>query len=174
MATKLLEMLPPLFGCPHQFSWPRRDESGEYYQVCLRCGAEYGYDWSTMRRTDRREITEASAPERSTRRPSRTCSSWKPRARRLTVEIPVQYRQHGTATWQKGTVRNISRSGVLFEGTQLLPPKTALDMIFEMPAEITGQNGSRVLCTAAVVRTTLGEDDTAKIAASIAGYEFLA
>ncbi len=174
MATKLLEMLPPLFGCPHQFSWPRRDASGQYYQVCLRCGAEYGYDWSTMRRTDRREITDSGAPQPSTRRPGHTCSSWKPRARRLTVELPLQYRQRGTTTWQRGTVRNISRSGVMFEAGQLLPSKAKLEMIFQMPAEISGQKGSRVLCSGVVVRTIAAEDNTGKIAASIAGYEFLA
>ncbi len=24
---------------------------GTYYQVCINCGAEYGYDWERMRRT---------------------------------------------------------------------------------------------------------------------------
>jgi hypothetical protein len=25
---------------------------GTYYQVCVHCGAEYGYDWERMRRTE--------------------------------------------------------------------------------------------------------------------------
>jgi hypothetical protein len=39
-----------LFGCFHQFSWPLKTPGGTYYQVCVRCGAKYGYDWQRMRR----------------------------------------------------------------------------------------------------------------------------
>ena len=41
--------------CSHEFSWPRRGADGNYYQVCLLCAAEYRYDWTTMRRTERVE-----------------------------------------------------------------------------------------------------------------------
>jgi hypothetical protein len=37
------------FGCSHQFSWPLKLPDGTY-QVCVRCGAKYGYDWQQMRR----------------------------------------------------------------------------------------------------------------------------
>jgi len=40
-----------LFGCPHRFSWPMKRPDGTYYQVCVHCGAEYGYDWERMQRT---------------------------------------------------------------------------------------------------------------------------
>jgi hypothetical protein len=40
-----------LFGCAHQFSWPLKSSDGSYYQVCVHCGAEYGYDWQRMKRT---------------------------------------------------------------------------------------------------------------------------
>jgi hypothetical protein len=40
-------------GCAHQFSWPRIDGTGYHYQICLRCGAAYEYDWTIMRRTRR-------------------------------------------------------------------------------------------------------------------------
>ncbi len=46
--------------CSHEFSWPRRAANGEYYQVCLLCGAEYKYDWKMMRRIER---VEHSMPE---------------------------------------------------------------------------------------------------------------
>lgn len=39
-------------GCAHRFSWPRVDDKGRHYQVCLDCGIAYEYDWKTMRRTD--------------------------------------------------------------------------------------------------------------------------
>jgi hypothetical protein len=37
--------------CPHRFSWPHSGVDGQDYQVCLICGAVFGYDWNTMRRT---------------------------------------------------------------------------------------------------------------------------
>jgi hypothetical protein len=39
--------------CTHRFAWPRISLSGQHYQVCLRCGAAYQYDWTTMRRSNR-------------------------------------------------------------------------------------------------------------------------
>ncbi len=38
-------------GCTHRFSWPRIDDSGNHYQICLSCGTAYEYDWKTMRRS---------------------------------------------------------------------------------------------------------------------------
>jgi hypothetical protein len=40
-------------GCPHRFSWPRSDDQGRHYQICLACGRAFEYDWSMMRRTGR-------------------------------------------------------------------------------------------------------------------------
>ncbi|HVN18224.1 MAG TPA: hypothetical protein VMU05_05605 [Dongiaceae bacterium] len=40
-------------GCTHRFSWPRIDENGRHYQICLLCGTAYEYDWRMMRRTNR-------------------------------------------------------------------------------------------------------------------------
>ena len=54
MAQKLMDVLR-LGRCSHEFSWPRRQDDGDYYQVCLLCAAEYKYDWKTMRRTERLE-----------------------------------------------------------------------------------------------------------------------
>lgn len=39
--------------CKHRFAWPRTDDDGRYYQICLACGTAYEYDWIEMRRTDR-------------------------------------------------------------------------------------------------------------------------
>jgi hypothetical protein len=47
--ARLLDRL--LHRCSHQFLWPRRSADGRAYQVCIRCGAEYEYDWEHMRRT---------------------------------------------------------------------------------------------------------------------------
>lgn len=40
-------------GCTHRFSWPRIDDEGRHYQICLACGTAYEYDWSLMRQTGR-------------------------------------------------------------------------------------------------------------------------
>jgi hypothetical protein len=50
--VKLLKLLLQQ-ACTHRFSWPRIDEIGRHYQICLACGTAYEYDWETMRRTNR-------------------------------------------------------------------------------------------------------------------------
>jgi hypothetical protein len=40
-------------GCTHRFSWPRIDDQGRHYQICLACGTAFEYDWGLMRRTGR-------------------------------------------------------------------------------------------------------------------------
>jgi hypothetical protein len=50
--VKLLKLLLRQ-GCTHRFSWPRIDDCGRHYQICLACGAAYEYDWEMMRRTNR-------------------------------------------------------------------------------------------------------------------------
>lgn len=39
--------------CTHRFSWPRIDNTGSHYQVCLGCGIAYEYNWNDMKRTNR-------------------------------------------------------------------------------------------------------------------------
>jgi hypothetical protein len=40
-------------ACSHRFTWPRSDEFGRHYQICLDCGTAYEYDWNGMRQTGR-------------------------------------------------------------------------------------------------------------------------
>lgn len=51
MASFLKQFLQKF--CRHEFSWPHSGVYGQDYQVCVRCGAIYEYDWGTMRRTRR-------------------------------------------------------------------------------------------------------------------------
>src|ERR1051325_11103770 len=160
--------------CSHEFSWPRRAADGDYYQVCLLCAAEYKYDWTTMRRTER---VEHAKPEtgikRSHTREKRP--SWVPRARRLKLDIPLRYRVNKTSTWYEGTIENISQSGVLFHGPQQLPVNALVEMVFEMPEEISGQKNSNVLCQARVIRSREARDtaESFGLAASILDYRFI-
>ena len=162
--------------CSHEFSWPRRGSDGRYYQVCLLCAAEYNYDWKTMRRTER--VDRAEPPEPGLRR-SRGCvkkkSSWVPRARRIRSEVEVAYRPTGGQDWYSGIVENISQSGVRFRGEHLLEENLPLEMVFEMPQEITGQEHSKVLCNAKIVRATAPAQSESEgaMAATIEDYKFL-
>ncbi len=170
---KLLDVLM-LGRCSHEFSWPRRAADGHYYQVCLLCAAEYKYDWKTMRRIER---VDHSTTEIATRR-SRSHSkkpTWVPRARRLKLRLPVRYRVKNLGTWYEGTIENISQSGVLFHGPQELPPNTLVEMVFEMPEEISGQKNSNVLCQGRVIRCKEAPDTAAGLglATSILDYKFL-
>lgn len=163
--------------CSHEFSWPRRAADGHYYQVCLLCAAQYQYDWKTMRRTARVHETDAE-PESTAairRRTSSKKPSWVPRARRLKLIVPIRFRVKNMSTWYQGTTENISQSGVLFHGPQPLPANALIEMVFEMPEEISGQKNSNVLCQGRVIRSKDARDteDGVGLAASILDYKFL-
>jgi hypothetical protein len=182
MPQKLLEVLM-LGRCSHEFSWPRRASDGDYYQVCLLCAVEYKYDWKTMRRTERvdRSKAESTAQASSTRR-SRSHArkpSWVPRARRLRLETPLRYRVKNLGSWYEGVIENLSQSGLLFQGKQRFPENTLVEMVFEMPEEISGQKNSTVLCQGRIIRAKESGKEQPKsdvspaLAASILDYKFL-
>jgi hypothetical protein len=161
--------------CSHEFSWPRRGADGNYYQICLLCAAEYKYDWATMRRIER---VEHAKPETTVRR-SHTREkrpTWVPRARRLKLDIELRYRVNRTSTWYEGIIENISQSGVLFSGPQQLPINALIEMVFEMPEEISGRKNSNVVCQGRVMRakdSVEAEEGKVVLAASIVDYKFI-
>jgi hypothetical protein len=181
MPQKIMDVLM-LGRCSHEFSWPRRAADGEYYQVCLLCAAEYKYDWTTMRRIER---VEHSKPEtgikRSHNRQKRP--TWTPRARRLKLDLALRYRVNSTSTWFEGIIENLSQTGILFQGPQKLPVNALIEMVFEMPEEVSGQKNRNVLCQGRVIRSsdlgsakkadTEAEDTNGTLAASIVDYKFI-
>ena len=173
MPQKLLDVLT-LGHCSHEFSWPRRSPDGEYYQVCLLCATEYSYDWKAMRRTARKDHSAqestASGSGHHARKPT-----WVPRARRLKLDTPVRYRVKSQTAWYEGVVENLSQSGILFHGIQHLHTKTLVEMIFEMPEEISGQKNSNVLCQGQIIRSQAADDpeDGSDLAAAVLDYKFL-
>ena len=174
MPQKLLDVL--LLGrCSHEFSWPRRAADGQFYQVCLLCAAEYKYDWSTMRRTERvrHQAAEGASPDKRRQRVKKP--TWVPRARRIKLESPARYRVKNLGTWSEGVIRNLSQSGVLMRGPQRFPQNTLVEMVFEMPEEISGQKNSKVLCQGRITRMKDADDQTEyhEFAASILDYKFL-
>ncbi len=174
MPQKLMDVLM-LGRCSHEFSWPRRAANGEYYQVCLLCATAYQYDWKTMRRGSR--VDEPVAETATIRRRSgQKQPTWMPRARRLRANIPVRYRGTNLSTWYAGVIKNISQSGLLFHGPHQLPANALVEMIFEMPEEISGQKNSNVLCQGRLIRIKDAVDnaeDAYALAASMLDYKFL-
>ena len=179
MGSRLLDLFR-LGHCSHEFSWPRRWPDGQYYQVCLVCGDEYKYDWKTMSRLER--ITIHARPEEPmpAARHGRGCSkkkpSWSPRARRIKLQNQeMKYRPLDATAWHRGTVENVSQTGVLFRAAELLPDNTELELILEMPREITGQEHTQVIARGMVVRTVSPEnnEDQPAIAAGIWDYRVL-
>jgi len=152
MPQKIMDVLM-LGRCSHEFSWPRRGADGEYYQVCLLCAAEYKYDWTTMRRIERVEHPKHDALVRRTHTREKR-PSWTPRARRLKLDAPVRYRVNSTSTWYEGTIDNLSQTGLLFRGPQPLPVNALIELIFEMPEEISGQKNRNVVCQGRVIRSS--------------------
>jgi hypothetical protein len=150
MPQKIMDVLM-LGRCSHEFSWPRRGADGDYYQVCLLCAAEYKYDWTTMRRVERVEHAKHDALIRRTHTREKR-PSWTPRARRLKLDAALRYRVNSTSTWYEGAIENLSQTGLLFRGPQALPVNALIEMIFEMPEEISGQQNRNVVCQGRVIR----------------------
>ncbi len=174
MPQKLMDVLM-LGRCSHEFSWPRRSANEEFYQVCMVCATAYQYDWKTMRRGNRVDNPVAETPT-VRRRSGQIQPTWIPRARRLRSKLPVRYRGKNLSTWYEGMIQNISQSGVLFHGPQQLPANALVELIFEMPEEISGQKNSNVLCQGRMIRTKDAVDnieDAFGLVASILDYKFL-
>jgi len=92
------------------------------------------------------------------------------RAPRYAIEIPIRYRTPDAPAWHEGTTENISRSGVLIRTREVLPPRTAIDMLLSLPAEVGGR-GVPVICRGRVVRAeraAAGEGDPAMAATIVA------
>src|SRR5437660_4698911 len=158
MPQKFIDVLMPGRGS-HEFSWTRRGGDGDYYHVCLLCAVEYKYDWTTMRRTERVALTVTEPGTR--RRPREKKPTWVPRARRLKLNLPLRYRVKNLSTWSEGTIENISQSGVLFQGTTEVPVNALVEMVFEMPEDISGQKNSNVLCQGRIIRSKESQDTEA-------------
>lgn len=172
MARKFLQMFSG--SCRHEFAWPRRSASGEYYQVCLRCGEEYQYDWQSMTRLGKRNDSAQPVAPPAAERQSGRKPSWSPRARRLKSPIPAQFRPQGESEFREATIENISQSGLFVRAENAAQEQEVLEMIFEMPVEISGQKNAKVLCMGKVVRVSPQKESAVPaFAVSILDYHFL-
>jgi hypothetical protein len=155
--------------CLHEFSWPLPRSKDGYYKVCVQCGDQYPYDWETLTRGEK--IT-GSVRQRSETGAAKA-PAWVPRASRLSLPRPIFYRQSGHSQFYLGMIQNLGESGVLLECYPPVPEGAKVEMIFEMPQEITGQPNRRVLCQGEVVRSALAKSAVPLVGVSISGYRFL-
>ena len=92
------------------------------------------------------------------------------RAQRFPVHLPIRYRSAGEGPWREGTIENISRTGVLFEGDGSLDVDTPLEMTFALP--VAGAPG--ISCRGRIVRIVRGPHVAAvALAATISAYRFV-
>jgi len=156
--------------CAHELLWPRRDSGGSYYQTCARCGQHVAFDWKVMTRSQKTaRLVATTARSNSTR-----VAIIVPRAQRFTVRKPIFYRPTGGADFKLGVLLDISKSGVLLECQSQIVRGQALEMLFEMPQEITGQANRTVLSEGVVARIASTEIGSPLIGVRLSGYRFLA
>jgi DNA-binding response OmpR family regulator len=96
------------------------------------------------------------------------------RAQRFQLHLPLRYRRLGETQWHVGTTENISRSGLLFRGDDVLQPNSQVEINLVLPTEIAGLSGTEVVCRGEVVRTVnpKGETVSPALAARILQYHF--
>jgi len=96
------------------------------------------------------------------------------RAQRFQLHLPLRYRRLGEKQWHEGKTENISRSGMLFQGDEVLQPSSQLEINLVLPAEIAGLSSTEVVCRGEVVRTIEPGSTTLNpaLAARILQYHF--
>jgi len=95
-----------------------------------------------------------------------------PRAPRFALLLTVRYRRHGEEEWEQGSMRNISRSGLLFTAQQAHPLDARIELMFALPRVIRDELVGAVRCRGEVVRSGRAETDHA-IAIRILDYQFM-
>ena len=91
------------------------------------------------------------------------------RASRFAVRIEIRYRTATDRQWRSGHVRNVSRSGVLFETADEVPLETDLELELVLPGVVAGEPPSRLHCAGHTVRTTGGPSPC--VAATVGEYQ---
>ena len=75
------------------------------------------------------------------------------RAQRFTIHAPLRYRAAGDGNWRDGMIVNISKSGVLFQIDQGVPPHREIEMRFSLPTGMAGESAAHITCRCEVART---------------------
>jgi hypothetical protein len=90
------------------------------------------------------------------------------------LEFPLRYRSTEEEDWRSGRGRNISRSGLLFDGERPLGLHAPIEVTFRLPVEIAGYAAATVVCQGHVVRQVGAPEPShgATLAATIDSYRF--
>jgi hypothetical protein len=62
------------------------------------------------------------------------------------------FRIPGSDLWSEGATENISQSGLLFRSFSPLQVGSSMELILEMPHELTGHDHARVSCEGSLLR----------------------
>jgi len=92
----------------------------------------------------------------------------RPRADRVTLDIPIMYHRPGDDHWFQASVVNLSASGVLF-GPSELEPGASVEVILETPIQVNRFATGKQMCSARMIRTT----ETHTVAARFEDCRFL-
>ncbi len=95
------------------------------------------------------------------------------RAARFALREPLRYRVPGQRAWHKGETKNISRSGLLFEGQYQLEPNTPVEMSFLVRNQFSDRAVAVILCAGRVVRTVKPPSGALALATRIWDYRLL-
>ena len=75
-----------------------------------------------------------------------------PRAHRYAVPMAVLFRGLGEKAWREGRAENISNSGVLVRTDRVVAPHTTIELLLEVPADVSTPFTGATRCRARVVR----------------------
>jgi hypothetical protein len=96
-----------------------------------------------------------------------------PRATRFALPSWILYRPAGESRWREGRTENISRSGVLFHGTEPVGVEVPVEIMMALPAEVMGSASGASLGRGRIVRIDRKPDARPALAAAIAGWELV-
>ena len=91
---------------------------------------------------------------------------------RFAVESPLLYRPTGTLNWYKGTIQNVSPSGVLFHAEKVVALDCPIEMSFTLPTEVGSKRKIQIFCWGKVARTVtpVASDASPALGAKILRY----
>lgn len=91
------------------------------------------------------------------------------RARRVHLNIPLHYRAFGSTKWVSADLLNISATGILFHGFDILPAGTHVEVNFRLPAVGRESAVGEVAGKAVVIRSKAASAAGAEIAIKLIG-----
>jgi hypothetical protein len=97
-----------------------------------------------------------------------------PRAERFSLPSWILYRPAGDIRWREGRTENISESGVLFHGPELVQVEVPVELMMAVPPEVAGQAAGTSIGRGRIVRHgTERSDARPTFAAAVTGWEAL-